>query len=166
MLISQSVSQLDKIYGPRNSILDHTHVRTLFAPNTIETAEVVSRMLGNKTESVEKKNYGGSRFAPWLGHITVSDHEMPRPLLTPGEVMELGEEESLVFVAGKPPIRAKKVFYYRDLKFEKRLLPSEIAEKEEALDNVVSLSSPAQESNSEDSEKGCTDANYEMKGVM
>ena len=165
MLISQSVSQIDKTYGPRNSVLDHTHVRVLFAPNTIETAEVVSRMLGSKTESVEKKNYGGSRFAPWLGHVTVSDHEMPRPLLTPGEVMELGDEESLVFVAGKPPIRAKKVFYYKDLNFGQRLLPSGEANNKAA--KVVPLKSVEPNNNDGKApDNQVTDSDDEMKGVM
>jgi type IV secretion system protein VirD4 len=121
MLVSQSLTQLDKTYGPRNSILDHTHVRVLFAPNTIETASVVSRMLGDKTETLTKKNYGGNRFAPWLGHVSVSDHEIARPLLTASEVMELSENDELIFVAGRPPIRAKKIRYYLDSNFTGRI---------------------------------------------
>jgi type IV secretion system protein VirD4 len=121
MLVSQSLTQLDKTYGPRNSILDHTHVRVLFAPNTIETASVVSRMLGDKTETLTKTNYGGNRFAPWLGHVSVSDHEIARPLLTASEVMELSENDELVFVAGRPPIKAKKVRYYLDGNFTARV---------------------------------------------
>src|SRR5277367_3363978 len=34
-------------------------------------------------------NYAGHRLSPWLGHIMVSRQETARPLLTPGEVMQL-----------------------------------------------------------------------------
>lgn len=123
MLISQSVNQLDKTYGPKNSILDNTHVRVLFAPNTIETAEVISRMLGQKTEIHQQRNYAGHRLAPWLGHVMVSDQETARPLMTPGEVMELPHADELLFVAGFRPIRAKKIRYFNNSDFTARVLP-------------------------------------------
>ena len=126
MLISQSVNQLDKTYGVKNSILDNTHVRVLFAPNTIETAEVISRMLGQKTEIHQQRNYAGHRLAPWLGHVMVSDQETARPLMTPGEVMELPHSDELVFVAGFRPIRAKKIRYYTNPDFTSRILPPPI----------------------------------------
>lgn len=123
MLISQSVNQLDKTYGVKNSILDNTHVRVLFAPNTIETAEVISRMLGQKTEVHQQKNYAGHRLAPWLGHVMVADQETARPLMTAGEVMELPHSEELVFVAGYRPIRASKIRYFSNPDFSSRILP-------------------------------------------
>ena len=75
MLISQSTNQIDKIYGPKNSILDNAHLRVFYAPNTIETAEVISRMLGQKTEVHQQRNYGGHRLAPRISHMMVSDQE-------------------------------------------------------------------------------------------
>jgi type IV secretion system protein VirD4 len=44
----------------------------------------------------------------------VSRQETARPLLTPGEVMQLPADEALVQVSGVPPIRATKVRYYLD----------------------------------------------------
>jgi type IV secretion system protein VirD4 len=44
----------------------------------------------------------------------VSRQETARPLLTPGEVMQLPPDEALVQVSGVPPIRATKVRYYLD----------------------------------------------------
>lgn len=122
MLISQSTNQLDKTYGTRNSILDNAHVRVFFAPNTIETAEVISRTVGQKTEIHQQRNYAGNRLAPWLGHVMVADQETARPLLTPGEVMELSHSDELVFIAGHPPIRATKIRYYDDPLFLKRVV--------------------------------------------
>ena len=41
----------------------------------------------------------------------------------PGDVRELPYDEQLLFVTGHPPLRCKKVRYYRDRQFKKRLLP-------------------------------------------
>ncbi len=69
------------------------------------------------------KNYAGHRLNPWLGHLMVSRQETARPLLTPGEVMQLPPTDEIVMVAGAPPIRAKKVRYYEDQRFTERILP-------------------------------------------
>ena len=49
------------------------------------------------------KNYAGHRLSPWLGHLMVSRQETARPLLTPGEVMQLPPSDEIVMVAGMPP---------------------------------------------------------------
>ena len=60
------------------------------------------------------KNYAGHRLSPWLGHLMVSRSETARPLMTPGEVMQLPPDDEIVMVAGVPPIRAKKARYFED----------------------------------------------------
>jgi len=42
----------------------------------------------------------------------VSRQEIARPLLTPGEVMQLPPGDELVLVSGIPPVRAWKARYY------------------------------------------------------
>jgi len=69
------------------------------------------------------KNYAGHRLSPWLGHLMVSRQETARPLLTPGEVMQLAPSDELVLVSGVPPIRAKKARYYEDARLTERVLP-------------------------------------------
>src|SRR5690606_5445598 len=66
-------------------------------------------------------NYAGHRLAPWLSHIMVSRQATARPLLTPGEVMQLPSSDVLVLVSGLPPIRAKKLRYYEDRNFTSRV---------------------------------------------
>ena len=122
-LIAQSLNQIEKAYGPNNSILDNCHVRVSFATNDERTAKRVSDALGTATEMRAMKNYAGHRLAPWLGHIMVSRSETARPLLTPGEVMQLPPEDEIVMVAGIPPIRARKMRYYADPRFRERVLP-------------------------------------------
>src|SRR3546814_11602029 len=50
-----------------------------------------------------------------------SRQETARPLLTPGEVMQLPPADELVLVSGLPPIRAKKLRYYADYNFRSRV---------------------------------------------
>ena len=121
-LIAQSLNQIEKAYGPNNAILDNCHVRVSFATNDERTAKRVSDALGTATEMRAMKNYAGHRLSPWLGHLMVSRQETARPLLTPGEVMQLPPEDELVLVSGVPPIRAKKVRYFRDARLTERVL--------------------------------------------
>jgi type IV secretion system protein VirD4 len=52
----------------------------------------------------------------------VSRQETARPLLTPGEVMQLPHDEALVLVSGLHPIKAQKLRYYVDDNFKGRVL--------------------------------------------
>jgi type IV secretion system protein VirD4 len=122
-LIAQSLNQIEKAYSANNSILDNCHVRVCFATNDERTAKRVSDALGTATEMKAMRNYAGSRLSPWLGHLMVSRQETPRPLLTPGEVMQLPPADELVLVSGCPPLRAKKARYFEDRQFAERVLP-------------------------------------------
>jgi type IV secretion system protein VirD4 len=121
VLIAQSLNQIEKAYGANNAILDNCHVRVCFATNDERTAKRVSDALGTATELRAMKNYAGHRLSPWLGHLMVSRQETARPLLTPGEIMQLPAMEELVLVSGAPPIRARKIRYYEDPRLQSRV---------------------------------------------
>jgi type IV secretion system protein VirD4 len=121
-LIAQSLNQIEKAYGQNNSILDNCHVRVSFATNDERTAKRVSDALGTATEMRAMKNYAGHRLSPWLGHLMVSRQETSRPLLTPGEVMQLPPDEELLLISGCHPIRARKARYYQDRRLQARIL--------------------------------------------
>jgi type IV secretion system protein VirD4 len=122
-LIAQSLNQIEKAYGPNNAILDNCHVRVAFATNDERTARRISDSLGTATEMRAMKNYAGHRLSPWLGHLMVSRQETARALLTPGEIMQLPPQDAVVLVAGAPPIRARKIRYYADMRLAGRLRP-------------------------------------------
>jgi type IV secretion system protein VirD4 len=121
-LIAQSLNQIEKAYGPNNAILDNCHVRVAFATNDERTAKRVSDSLGTATEIRDAKNYAGHRLSPWLGHLMVSRQETARPLLTPGEIMQLPASDEIVLVSGAPPVRAKKARYYEDPQLKRRIM--------------------------------------------
>ncbi|MGX9148115.1 conjugal transfer protein TraG [Mesorhizobium sp. 128a] len=122
-LIAQSLNQIEKAYGPNNSILDNCHVRVSFATNDERTAKRVSDSLGTATEMRAMKNYAGHRLSPWLGHLMVSRQETARALMTPGEIMQLPPSDAIVMVSGLSPIRAKKARYFADPRLAERVLP-------------------------------------------
>lgn len=122
-LIAQSLNQIMKAYGENNSILENCHVRIAFASNDERTAKRISDALGTATEQRAMRNYAGHRLAPWLAHVMVSRQETSRPLLTPGEVMQLDPADELILISGVPPIRAKKLRYFEDSNFAGRVAP-------------------------------------------
>jgi type IV secretion system protein VirD4 len=125
-LIAQSLNQIEKAYGEHNSILDNCHVRVAFATNDERTARRISDALGTATEQRAMRNYAGHRLAPWLAHVMVSRQETSRPLLTPGEVMQLPATDELVLLSGMPPIRATKLRYFEDRQFTARIAPAPV----------------------------------------
>src|SRR5215468_304480 len=105
-LIAQSLNQLDKAYGPNNSILDNCHLRVAFASNDDRTAKRISDLLGTTTELRHQATLAGSRFALVYDRQLASQQETARALLTPGEVMQLSPQDEILLVGSHPPIRA------------------------------------------------------------
>ena len=99
-LVAQSLHQIDRAYGHNHAILDNCHVRVAFAPNDERTAKRLSDALGTATELRAQKNLSGTRLSAWLSHISMSEQETPRPLLTAGEVLQLPADDALVLVSG------------------------------------------------------------------
>lgn len=118
-LISQDLSQLYAAYGKEEAIMANCNVRIAFAPNKIETAEVLSKMAGSATVCNPTRSYSGNRLGVPM-HVVAAEQEILRPLLTPDEAMRLPPEDSLIFVAGHAPIYGKKIRYYEDPTFSAR----------------------------------------------
>jgi hypothetical protein len=60
-----------------------------FAPNQVETAELLSKMTGTTTVQKASFTFSGSRFAPIMSHVNASVDHVERPLMTPDEIMRL-----------------------------------------------------------------------------
>jgi type IV secretion system protein VirD4 len=122
-LVAQSLNQLDHAYGQHNSIMDNCHVKVTFAANDDQTAARISALLGTATDVRMQASLSGGRFALMLTHQSQTQAVSARPLLTPGEVLQLPEQEALILRAGLPPIRASKLRYYTDPRLLARVLP-------------------------------------------
>ena len=120
-LIVQDTQQLKGTYeeSGMNSFLSNSTYRITFAANNVDTANLISQLCGNKTvtqESISKPQFFSS------GSRSVSVSEVQRALLLPQEVIGLPRDEQIVLIESKPPIKSKKIFYYKDRFFTKRLL--------------------------------------------
>jgi type IV secretion system protein VirD4 len=130
-LIVQTPAQLREVYGPHNAetMLKSLGARIAFPPKDFNDARELSEELGYTT--VSGRSLSRPRFASFggkgsarSGSITTS--EQRRALLLPQEVKELGSDTALIFCEGLRPIRAQKIRYFRDRRFNVRLLPAPV----------------------------------------
>jgi type IV secretion system protein VirD4 len=119
-LISQDIQQIYKEYGREQSITSNCGIRIAYAPNTLETAKHLSEVLGSATLRQSQVNYSGNRFEWLLHNVSISEHDIKRPLLTPDELMQLPEDIALIFKNGIAPIYGRKICYYQDKIFKER----------------------------------------------
>jgi type IV secretion system protein VirD4 len=120
LLIVQDLSQLQKAYTKDESIISNCHIRVAFAPNKVETAELLSKMTGVATVRHEQRNFSGSRLSLLLHNVSTNEQIVQRPLLTADETMRIPPSDEIVFVAGHKPIYCKKIRYYEDSMLSKR----------------------------------------------
>src|SRR5436190_6129496 len=128
-LITQDIRQIVDAYGQNESIVSNCHVRIAFAPNQVETAELLSKMTGTATVQKASFNFSGSRFSPVMLHVNGSVDHVERSLMTPDEILRLrppqksgdGSSEQitapgdmLIFVSGHFPILGMQMLYFLD----------------------------------------------------
>ncbi len=131
-LIIQDTEQLKGIYeeSGMNSFLSNSTYRITFAANNIETANLISQLLGNKT--VDQVSYNKPKYLdlnPGARSLHVSHTQ--RALLLPQEVIQLPRDEQILLIESQPPIKSRKIFYYQEKIFTKRLLPKVDIPKQE-----------------------------------
>ncbi|WP_313103808.1 type IV secretory system conjugative DNA transfer family protein [Brevundimonas sp.] len=119
--------------GVHNTILDNCAVYTAFAALDPLTQEKVSRMTGAVLETRTSRS-GPAGLG--TGRVSISRSQTDRPLLEPGEVRGLPEDEQIVFAAGVRPLRTRKLRYDRTPPFRAR---SQMA----APDQAARLDGPA-----------------------
>lgn len=123
LLIIQSINQINKAYTKDNSIMDNMHIQVAYTPNDNYTAEEISKALGKQTLVVDNKSYQKG-FSFWFGLERTSQSEVGRELMTARELRDMPPDDEIVFMAGISPYKAKKIFYWKDHNFKKRLLPA------------------------------------------
>lgn len=122
-LIIQDTEQLKGIYeeSGMNSFLSNSTYRITFAANNYETANLISQLCGNKTvDQVSSNKPKFLDFNPASRSLNVSKAQ--RALLLPQEVIGLPRDEQIILIESKPPIKTKKIFYYKESFFTKRLM--------------------------------------------
>lgn len=122
-LIIQDTEQLKGIYeeAGMNSFLSNSTYRVTFAANNMETANLISQLCGNQTvDQVSANKPKFLDFNPASRSVNVSKAQ--RALLLPQEVIGLPRDEQILLIESKPPIKSKKIKYFEDSFFKKRLM--------------------------------------------
>jgi type IV secretion system protein VirD4 len=120
--VLQSPAQLRAEYGPdvTEEIIANCAVEIAFAPKELRLANDLSERLGYTTvRSLSRSRPTGlSR-----GHRSLSESDQRRALLLPQELMQFPAEDLIVLKAGVPPVRGRKIVYWRERAFQRRLTP-------------------------------------------
>lgn len=128
-LITQDIAQLQRVYTREESITSNTHLQIAYAPNKIETAEYLSKMLGQTTIIKRLMSKSVSKGTPTFSQ---SIQEQGRSLLNPDEVMRLRGPlkdehgnilepgQMIIRVAGFAPILGTQILYFKDPTFSRR----------------------------------------------
>jgi type IV secretion system protein VirD4 len=122
LAVLQSPAQLRAEYGPdlAEEIVSNCGLEVAFAPKELKVAQDLSERLGYWTYK------GRSRSRPSglsSGRRSVSESDQQRALMMPQELIQMPADQLLVLRAGTPPVRGRKIVYWRERAFTERLLP-------------------------------------------
>lgn len=111
--ILQDMSQLNALYGKRaGTFVANAGVQQVFGVNDLETAQWLSRMIGQETAGYQTQS-----FKP--GDVPSTSHNVTgRDLLTPDEIMQVHPDNQLLRVQGQRTAIARKLRYYIDPEFK------------------------------------------------
>ena len=125
--IIQSMAQLDAVYGKELSrtIITNHALQIIYAPREQQDANDYSEMLGYTTirRRARTRSHGQGR--------NVSDNEVleKRALMLPQELKAMGPKKEIIIYEGLAhPILCRKIRYFEDGYFTKRLLPKATVE--------------------------------------
>ena len=123
LAVLQSPSQLRAIYGPdvAEEVMTNCGVEIVFAPKELKVAQELSDRLGAYTTD------GRSRSRPTglsQGRRSTTVSDQRRALMLPQELMQLPQSALIVLKAGLPPVRGRKIAYFRERVFQRRLRPA------------------------------------------
>ena len=151
LLIVQDIAQLKKNYGEFNTIFSQCKIRIVFATNSISTANDISIMLGGTTLMKKSKSHSETGLSNANEGLT----ETRRDLMTKDEIMRLNKTEQITFIEGERPILGKKIVYYTNPDFKKRVsnVPIEQSDCLPSKNDFLSLIDVAAEYVPEASEK-------------
>lgn len=121
--VLQSPAQLRGLYGPElaEEVLTNCGAEVTFTPKDLKTATELSARLGNYTyKALSRSRPGLFSSRP----STPTETDQRRALRLPQELMAMDERELLVLRAGLPAVRGRKIRYFEEEVFRRRLVPA------------------------------------------
>lgn len=122
LIIYQNSTQLSENapngYGDKGSetLLENHACQIIYRPKNPKTAEEISKRIGNITTN-SNNNSMNSRD---VFNVSRSVNQTQRPLILPQEIMDLKDDEQIIFY-NRIKIKCKKAFFYSDPYFINKL---------------------------------------------
>lgn len=130
-LFYQSADQMRATFAQKESLLfDNCDARIFFGVNSYATAELVSKMLGESTITLE--SYSTNDGESWQEGpecyrqrqvskgSSRSYSEAARALMKPEEILALDGMDAICLIRGKRPIRCRRLLYFDEPHFTKK----------------------------------------------
>lgn len=119
--VLQSPAQLRAEYGPdlTDEIMANCGLEIAFAPKELKVAQDVSERLGFWTYA------GRSTSRPTLlgkGNRSTTESDQRRALMMPQELIQMDPGQLILLRAGMPPVRGRKIQYWREKAFKTRVI--------------------------------------------
>ena len=128
----QSHQQMQTCFGEKwQTVLDNIGTLQYIGITSYETAEAISKRIGDQTVAIRTRSHTTSKSWPVGGTQTggsppdnhssstnVSSSEVARKLIQPEEVLKLNKELTLIFHENMSVIAARRLTYYRDREFK------------------------------------------------
>lgn len=108
-MVVQELEEIARVYGREAliTIMSQSDVKQFFGVSSLDSARLVSAMLGE--QEVISESFGMGQSAGDAPSLSIG--RARAPLLTPEQIRRLREDEQIIFVKNLPPIRALKVGY-------------------------------------------------------
>lgn len=121
--VIQSPAQLRAVYGAdlAEDIFANCGVEVVFGPKDLKTAQDLSERIGAWTYAALSRSRPGGLGA---GRRSVTTSDQRRPLMLPQELLQMPASALIVLKAGLPAVRGRKIAYYREDVFRRRLRPA------------------------------------------
>ena len=130
-LFFQSIEQLKKCFGDNaGTVLDNLATQQYFSINSYETAETMSKRIGDETIVIRTEGTNDGTSAPTGGSgkesgsrtrgRNTNTSEVARRLLKPEEILVLPEHAAIIFHKNNYVIVCNKIKYYADEAFRLR----------------------------------------------
>jgi type IV secretion system protein VirD4 len=118
--VIQSRSQPRAIYGAdvTDEIIANCGLEVVFTPKELRVANELSERLGFFTMNVKSKS---RTIHGMLANRSISESDQRRALMMPQELMQMPKGDLLLLRGGIPPVRARKIEYYRSKRFTARI---------------------------------------------
>jgi type IV secretion system protein VirD4 len=127
----QSIEQLKKCFGDNaGTVLDNIATQQYFSINSYETAETLSKRMGEETMVIRTDSGNSGVSSPVGGDgknpgsrssgTSWNTSEIARRLLKPEEILTLPEQTAIIFHKNNYVILCNKIKYYADRAFRQR----------------------------------------------